>query len=367
MKAHSSVQVLFLIVSLSFVFGATGCAKKNPGGGGGGGYSTSCSQYKQKPTGGYYTQTEIQQAMLSVARPAPKEMAFYRWGNADYETPRIGANPIFDMATVNAGNGGTAGGRGLYVATDPTASASYGTSVSPQSKATIITIIVPAGTPLLDVNLGTSDLANLQKLGLDAYDAQNCDPPVVLGYSTGWWVMKTNQYNGIPFRAEAYTGKYLDSPSLLQHQQSLESSYRIATPTYKSLGDLVKTQVMTTLSERPHYPSGIQEPIPTPPKSVHPVSQWYSVPELRTETPPAAHLPIQYRWTWYGGRCNGYYFDNEGHYVLALPDSPQANCEPTRKMQIYSHSSGLSECHEVVNSDPRVIVRKLPGSHYNCY
>jgi hypothetical protein len=324
----------------------------------------------------YQSDIEIQQEIMKLTTPAPSEMVFYRWGHSDFENARIGANPIFDIDTVNAG-GGEVGGRGLYVAEDPVDSASFGLSAG--SKATLITVIVPAGTPLLDAKTNhqtglNPGAAKLASIGLDRAAAEACDPPLLLKYDLGdYWVFKVAGHAGNPFRVEPYTGKYIESEKLIGYQASLELNY-------SSLHQQVHPSVEPTLKLRPHYhaKSGIQEPIPTPPKSIHLTSNWYSIPELQSETPP--NSPLEYRWTW-GGTCNGYYQDQQGHYVLGELDAHTDQCEmvektgkvfvansgvPTTLFPSSSVNSGSGICYRVIQSDRRVRIGKTADTQATC-
>lgn len=89
----------------------------------------------------------LRNALASAATPSPTEMIWYRWGQKLYEEDRIHLIPAFNISS-RMNIGGSVMGKGLYVASTPTASASYGNSLR---DAKLITIRAKKGTPFLDL------------------------------------------------------------------------------------------------------------------------------------------------------------------------------------------------------------------------
>ena len=336
-------------------------------------YSSLCAS-AVKPDGTPYQSTdEIRKAIEGIAHPFPTDVAFYRWGNSDYELERIrlsnSGDDIFEMSTVNAGAGGAVAGSGLYLADNPTASSSYGREVKPAQKASIITVVLPKGSLFLD-GLNSADVDALRRLGLTNTDVENCNPNVIFKYQANWWILKTPVFSGKKVRAEKFSGRYLESKVLAQSQARLNGETN-NNGGYVSLGALNEKEVLDEIGVRPVYNSNEAEPIPVPLKSLYTVLEWPSVAELRNLTPPNDPTQRTYRWTW-NGSCNLYEKDADGALVLVSRNQHDQNCrltQPVTKTRLDDHFSKAFSpgCYEVVVQRPEVIVGKVHSTSYYCY
>jgi hypothetical protein len=313
---------LLAVLLVAFALFSNSCGPKHGGpssygtyGGGGGGTPPTYSPYGTYdpnlpcsslvgPNQQYKTNDELRKHIVDVLGATfTKDMVWYRWGDKRFEQSRIGMVPSFDMKTVNAG-GGTAAGRGLYVANTPGASAEYADYVSDPSQVYMITIVASAGTPYIDLtDPNTRDL--LFNMGLTEQIINDCNPPLMVKYTTSeWWVLKTPDNT----RIESFDGKYL----------STQDIFNLANPNSGALNRSARARqffvnnVQKTLAKRVYNLPG-NEQIPRPLTSLFPVSQWPSIPELAPQVGSAPSGSLQYFWR-YDKSCGSYY--NNGNVLV---------------------------------------------------
>jgi hypothetical protein len=284
---------------------------------------------------------KIYKYLVSISTPAPEKMRWFRWGEAQYEQARIGQAHPFDFS---AGNfGGTAAGKGLYVAEDPISSHSYGAGLAMEKKA-LIAVTAPKGTLTLDVT-DPKIQKKLAKVGLSSEDVFNVNPPIMVKYDPygKWWVLKT--MTGV--KVKDFTGKNIPTEELFAMASSIYDE-----PTRQFFNGKIKPHLKNRILK-----AGYE--ISAPPEACHPIDTWNELPQLKKLLSNFQDIEKdvskkEFLWR-YDGTCGEYY---NGSSLVLLRDGVDVElCKAKEPVAQIRDSAG--NCQEVVRNSPAIIVKFL--------